>query len=317
MRRRPAFTLVELLVVIGIIAVLVGILLPVLGGVRKQAEATKCATALREIGMAAQNYQIEYRGYMMPARVENNYNLYGIAYGAAAEVPDKSTVTPAYWISFLAKFVTKTKIGTASSQHWEAAESQKTVLWGCPAFQRYVSNTVGGFNRVQNGYGLNYMPTYTPTNPALGQSYPSDAFWPDGTFKAASVLSSTNNWLQAPPTKGTWFKASRYTKPAQRVLAADGQFWILEALAPPLNGDIPAQKIYNNTNTYSTGIAGQTLFDFYRHGTYPAVQSYAAGGNYSKLGGKIAFNILYCDGHVVTVNDRREAYRSLRMRFPG
>jgi prepilin-type processing-associated H-X9-DG protein len=34
-------------------------------------------------------------------------------------------------------------------------------------------------------------------------------------------------------------------------------------------------------------------------------------------GGSVAFNILYCDGHVATATDRKEAYLSVRMKFPG
>lgn len=59
------FTLVELLVVIGIIALLVGILLPSLAGAREAANKAKCSNNLRQIGIALTTYAGNNRG-MLP-----------------------------------------------------------------------------------------------------------------------------------------------------------------------------------------------------------------------------------------------------------
>ena len=58
------FTLVELLVVIGIIAVLVAILLPALGAARARARVINCASNIRQIVMATLEYANENHGYL-------------------------------------------------------------------------------------------------------------------------------------------------------------------------------------------------------------------------------------------------------------
>ena len=64
MHKQRGFTLIELLVVIAIIALLMGILMPALQRVRKQARTVYCLSSLKQIGIAMTAYALENEDYI-------------------------------------------------------------------------------------------------------------------------------------------------------------------------------------------------------------------------------------------------------------
>src|SRR5437870_5511526 len=93
------FTLVELLVVVGIISILVAILLPALTRARKQANQVKCAADLREIGRAFTMYSSDNRGHYPVVKwvTDPPKTFYSL--------PDGTAVQAYYWQDFLLKYV--------------------------------------------------------------------------------------------------------------------------------------------------------------------------------------------------------------------
>ena len=78
-RVRRGFSLVELLVVIGVIAVLIAIVLATTGKVRDAANSAKCLSNLRQIGLAVSSYANDQRGCLVPGDYISAIDGFGLS----------------------------------------------------------------------------------------------------------------------------------------------------------------------------------------------------------------------------------------------
>lgn len=139
--RRRAFTLVELMVVVGIIAVLIAILMPAMGKAREQARRAVCASNLRQIGTAAVNFAGSHGGRFPqtfrpydPA-AENKRMPMALALGDALDSE------ASLWKTYGTPLATWAKLGAPIE------------VWKCPSspFEPRYYNTPGGVTATNWG----------------------------------------------------------------------------------------------------------------------------------------------------------------------
>ena len=273
-----AFTLVELLVVIGIIAILIALLVPALSAARRQSNRTKCLSNLRQIAGAFSLYAGENRGYWPMAYVryappgQDDTNL-------------SNRTRSKTWYHAISKYLTGNGKGLNDDGNdpYAAAriKNRESVLWGCPAWNRAILGPVSIIydSDLYIGYTMNIYPM-TPDPVRMLGSRSNIAY-------RTGILSDDIH------ANGWYHRQWDWRRPAERLLIADGLFYFAETEEKwPWWGSGPMPQFPDPV---------KFSIDFNRHSPKST-----DNGETSKT-----INALFCDGHADTIS-AREAHHACR-----
>lgn len=168
MKQKNSFTLIELLVVIAIIAILAGILLPVLTTVRQKGDETKAKTQINALLTAIKSYETTYG--VLP-------------WGGGSDVVWNGDSNEDGYFDTLLQFLTKVDMtaGDAASLDISTGNTRNTVFLDAPndfATKGYVDPWE---NRYAVALDLNYDGAVTINGTALNGSVFIYSFGPNGT----------------------------------------------------------------------------------------------------------------------------------------
>jgi prepilin-type N-terminal cleavage/methylation domain-containing protein/prepilin-type processing-associated H-X9-DG protein len=289
--RKNGFTLVELLVVIGIIALLISILLPSLSAAREASNRIKCASNLRQIGNACMLHAAEHQGYYpfagavnsttggpvtaaTPANMDDAYST-RYTYISAPGYPRVIAPFPIALAKYLGGVTTPPDV--ASSVTAMASNAGFTRVFQCPS-QTYAPQS---FFVTDNTTSVAWSSMLMTNSYQLNEGFLGAT---DGGWNAVRY----------------WGRVSAIRRSTDTVLALDGQ--------PRNQSGYQIVTCYNlqtdNALTNTTPDRPATVGDAMRGVQMDPNQGDWLGGNatqFDPLRHKNRMNVLFIDGHVQLV----------------
>ncbi len=239
MMNRRAFTLIELLISVAIIAVLMGILLPSLSSARENAKKTLCASNLRQLGIASLLYLDEnnqkYWNYFSVIPNDTTNRIWWFGYGPISGVNrllDKSRSPLAPYTGDLAK-----TLQCPNFPYWHGSYSHKFAL---PAASYAYNITLGPSLTV---------PAETKSKNAYANRCGDVVLFVDGVHFDFGTTFNEGNYLQyqANTSVASGYAHFRHAGHAQLVfLDAHVDEQTLHGAAYPKNFMGPAGNLYDS-----------------------------------------------------------------------